>query len=284
MNELSIEPEQGLVVEGVAPRRTSTRRDATELFRAPRFRAVVSLLVVALIWEFGARAFVTNSLFIVPLSTVAAEGLHQWQQGALQHHIAVSTLEVVLGFGIGAGAGVLFGLLMAASKTFRDFADPWVSGLYSTPIIALTPLLILLFGIDMPSKIAVIVLLVIFPVLINTFVGLTAVDAHLLDVARSFGANQRQTLLKIRLPSSLPIVVAGFRLGVGRALIGVVVGELVAAKAGLGYLITISAQTFNTAGVYLGVLILAISGVLAMELLKAVERWIAPWRPQETEG
>jgi NitT/TauT family transport system permease protein len=173
---------------------------------------------------------------------------------------------------------------MAASKTFRDFADPWVSGLYSTPIIALTPLLILLFGIDMPSKVAVIILLVIFPVLINTFVGLTAVDVNLLDVARSFGANQRQMMLKIRLPAALPVVVAGFRLGVGRALIGVVVGELVAAKAGLGYLITISAQTFNTAGVYLGVLILAISGVLAMELLKALERWLAPWRQSDTES
>lgn len=284
MNQLSIEQDQGIVVEAVAPPAAATRRDATELLRAPRFRAIASLLVVALVWEFGARAFATNSLFIVPLSAIAAEGLHQWQEGALQHHIAVSSLEVVLGFGIGAGAGVLLGLLMAASKTFRDYVDPWVSGLYSTPIIALTPLLILLFGIDMPSKIAVIVLLVIFPVLINTFVGLTAVDANLLDVARSFGASQRQTLLKIRLPAALPVVVAGFRLGVGRALIGVVVGELVAAKAGLGYLITISAQTFNTAGVYLGVLILAISGVLAMELLKAVERWMAPWRPQETES
>jgi ABC-type nitrate/sulfonate/bicarbonate transport system permease component len=284
VNELSVEQEQSLAVKGLAPHDGSLWRDVAELFRTPRARAILSLLVVALIWEFGARAFVTNSLFIVPLSTIVAEGVNQWRQGTLQHDIAVSSLEVILGFGIGAGAGVLVGLLMAASKTFRDFADPWVSGLYSTPIIALTPLLILLFGIDMPSKVAVIILLVIFPVLINTFVGLTAVDVNLLDVARSFGANQRQMMLKIRLPAALPVVVAGFRLGVGRALIGVVVGELVAAKAGLGYLITISAQTFNTAGVYLGVLILAISGVLAMELLKALERWLAPWRQSDTES
>lgn len=112
-------------------------------------------------------------------------------------------------------------------------------------------------------------LLVIFPVLIHTFVRLTAVDVNLLGVARSFVPSQRQTLTKSRLPAASSRR-GGFRLGIGQALIGMVVGELVAAKAGSGHLITISAQTFNTAGVYLGVLILAVSGVLAMDLLKAV--------------
>ena len=170
---------------------------------------------------------------------------------------------------------------MAASKIVRDFLDSWVSGLYSTPIIALSPLFILWFGIDIPSKVAIIITLAIFPVLINTFVGLTTTDRHLVEAARSFGATTSQLYVKVRIPAALPFIVAGLRLGVARGLVGVVVGEMIGARAGLGYLIIVSAQTFNTAGVFVGVLILAISGVIAVELLRMLERWQTPWQNVE---
>jgi NitT/TauT family transport system permease protein len=160
--------------------------------------------------------------------------------------------------------------------------DPWVSMLYSTPIIALGPLFILWFGIGMSSKVAVIFLVVVFPVLLNAFVGLSTTDLGLIEAARSFGATTAQVFSKVRFPAALPFIVTGLRLGVARGLVGVVVAELFGAKAGLGYLILISAQTFDTAALFVGVLILAFTGVVAVEILKWIERQLAPWRFLET--
>jgi ABC-type nitrate/sulfonate/bicarbonate transport system permease component len=265
---------------GLSPRRPGPGR-VSSVFRDSRVRGVLSLLVVAVLWEVGARRFLSNSLFLVPLSAVGAEALSLWASGELWRHISTSLQEFTLGFAISAVLGIGIGIAMAASKLLRDVLDPWVSALYSTPIIALGPLFILMFGIDIASKVIIIILLVVFPILINTYAGLTTADRNLLEAARAFGASEAQLFTKVRLPSAIPFIVVGLRLGVGRALIGVVVGELIGARAGLGYLITISAQTFNTAGVFVGVLILAVSGVVAGELLKALERRLAPWRTSD---
>jgi NitT/TauT family transport system permease protein len=169
---------------------------------------------------------------------------------------------------------------MASSAIVRDFIDPWVSMLYSTPIIALGPLFILWFGIGVSSKVAVIFIVAVFPVLINTYSGLATTDPNLIEVARSFGSTPAQIFTKVRFPAALPFVVAGLRLGVARGLVGVVVAELFGAKEGLGWLIMISAQTFDTAGLFAGVFILAASGVFTVEIIKWVERRLAPWRFQ----
>lgn len=249
-----------------------------DVLNSTKFRGLASILIGAAAWEFGARYFLTKSLFFVPLSAVFEEGVTLWNKGQLQHDIWVSGVEFSIAFVVASAAGILGAMLMAASKVARDFLDPWVSGLYSTPIVALSPLFILWFGIDIPSKVAIIITLVIFPVLINTFVGLTTTDRNLIEAARSFSATTSQLYMKVRVPAALPFILAGLRLGVARGLVGVVVGEMIGARAGLGYLIIVSAQTFDTAGVFLGVLILAISGVIVVELLKMLERWQAPWQ------
>lgn len=248
-----------------------------------KVRGIASVVIVAVCWQFGARYFLTKSLFFVPLSAVLKEGISLWHKGQLQHDMWVSFVEFLIGYGVAAAAGILIGALMAGMKTVRDFLDPWVSGLYSTPVIALSPLFILWFGIGIPSKVAIIIAIVIFPVLINSYIGLTTTERDLIDVGRSFGSSTRQLYLKVRVPAALPFIVTGLRLGIARGLVGVVVGEMIGAKAGLGYLIIVSAQTFDTAGVFLGVLILAISGVLGVEFLKAIERWLAPWRSVSLE-
>ncbi len=247
-----------------------------------KFRGLSSIFIVAALWEFGARYFLTRSLFFVPLSAVLEEGVNLWRTGELQHHMWISFIEFAIGFVIASVAGILGAALMAASKVLRDFLDPWISGLYSTPVIALSPLFILWFGIDIPSKVAIIIVTVVFPVLINTYIGLTTTDRNLVEAARSFGTTTRQLYIMVRVPAAMPFIVAGLRLGVARGLVGVVVGEMIGARAGLGYLIIVSAQTFNTAGLFLGVIILALAGVLAVELLKVLERWQAPWRNVDT--
>jgi NitT/TauT family transport system permease protein len=258
------------------------RRGWLRAIPSSTWRGIVSILAVIVLWEVAARTVVKNPLFFAPLTAVAARTLELWRAQELQAHIWTSFLEFTLGFVIASVVGIAAGVVMATSKPVRDLLDPWVSMLYSTPIIALGPLFILWFGIGVSSKVAVIFLVVVFPVLLNAFVGLSTTDLGLIEAARSFGATTAQVFSKVRFPAALPFIVTGLRLGVARGLVGVVVAELFGAKAGLGYLILISAQTFDTAALFAGVLILAFSGVVAVEILKWIERQLAPWRFQET--
>ena len=261
---------------------TRPRRKPWLSIKPAVWRGAASILAVVILWEVAARTVVNNPLFFAPLSAVWSRAIELWGANELQLHTWTSLQEFTLGFVLASAIGIMSGVLMASSATIRDFFDPWVSMLYSTPIIALGPLFILWFGIGMSSKIAVIFLVVVFPVLINTFAGLTTTDRNLIEAARSFGASTAQIFAKVRFPAAMPFIITGLRLGVARGLVGVVVAELFGAKAGLGFLILISAQTFDTAGLFVGVLILAFSGVVAVEILKLIERRMAPWRFQDT--
>jgi NitT/TauT family transport system permease protein len=197
--------------------------------------------------------------------------------------VYVSFIEFAGGFALAVALGILLGVVLAEFPLIRGLVDPWVSMLYATPIIALGPLFILWLGIGVISKSSIVFLVSVFPILINTVSGLTTTDKVFIEVAESFGANAWQIYVKVRMPAALPFIIAGLRLGVARALVGVVVAELFGARAGLGFLILNSAQSFDTAGVFVGVIILAIAGVLSVELLKWLEFKLAPWRHQESE-
>ncbi|MBI2999893.1 MAG: ABC transporter permease [Deltaproteobacteria bacterium] len=257
-------------------------RRLLHVIRPSTMRAAASIVLVVILWELVAQVIVKNPLFFASLTAVFKRTVELWQAHELQVHLWASFQEFVLGFFIASLVGILFGVLMASSVTIRDFFDPWVSMLYSTPIIALGPLFILWFGIGISSKVAVIFVVAIFPVLINTFAGLATTDPNLIEVARSFGSSATQIFTKVRFPAALPFIIAGLRLGVARGLVGVVVAELFGAKEGLGWLIMISAQTFDTAGLFVGVFILAASGVITVEIIKWCERQMAPWRFQES--
>jgi NitT/TauT family transport system permease protein len=148
------------------------------------------------------------------------------------------------------------------------YVEPWMNGLYATPTIALAPLFLLWFGIDIWSKVAVVFLSALFPIVINTATGIESTDRNVLEAARSFNASRNQVFTKVLIPSAIPFIVAGMRLAVGRGIVGVVVGELFAARAGLGFLIITASQVFDTAGLFVGVVVLAVAGIVSMELLK----------------
>ena len=240
-----------------------------------------SFLAAAALWEFTAHFLVKSPIFFVPLGQIVAKAISLWQAGELQTHITVSGIEFASGFGLATLAGILIGVVLAASTFARRFFEPWVSMLYATPIIALGPLFILALGIGVSSKIAIIFLTAVFPIIINTVTGLTTTDRHLIEAARSFGASESQIQMKVRVPAALPFIIAGLRLGVARALVGVVVAELFGARAGLGFLILTSAQNFDTAALFVGVLLLALAGVVSVEFLKWLEARLAPWRYEE---
>ena len=235
-----------------------------------------SVLVGLSIWEASARLLGSKLFLAAPTQVLAAFG-PLWSSGELQKHMATSGLEFVLGYASACIIGVLLGFLMANSQPWKQALQPWVSGLYATPTVALAPLFILWFGVGIFSKVVVVALLVVFPVIINTETGLRQTPLQLVEMVRSFGATRRQIIMKVALPAALPFIFAGLRLGIGRGLIGVVVAELFGARAGLGQLIQQSAETFNMPGLFAGVTVLAVAGIALTSGFVWLERKLIPW-------
>jgi len=243
-------------------------------------RGLLSLLLVGLAWEIAGRSG-RWPLLLAPLSDIWVKFVQLTVTGELSRHVLVSLNEFFVGFAIAAVVGIGLGIAIASSDTARDFIDPWVSAVYATPTVALAPLFIFIFGIDAPSKMAVVFLLAVFPIVINTATGMRSTDQIYIEAARSFSANRAQIFTKVLIPSALPFIVAGLRLGIGRGLVGVVVGEFIGARAGLGYLIFRSSQGFQIDAMWVGVFLLAGTGVVAVIVLQKVERRMAPWRQFE---
>ena len=243
-------------------------------------RGLLSLVIVGLVWEIAGRSG-RWPLILAPISDIWAKFLQLAATGELTRHVLVSLNEFFVGFAIAAVLGILLGIAIASSEAIKDFIDPWVSAVYATPTVALAPLFIFMFGIDAPSKMAVVFLLAIFPVVINTATGIRSTEQVYIEAARSFSASRGQIFTKVLIPSALPFIVAGLRLGIGRGLVGVVVGEFIGARAGLGYLIFRSSQAFQIDAMWVGVFLLAGTGVLAVIVLQKVERRMAPWRQFE---
>lgn len=230
------------------------------------------------LWEFVSRFIVGSKLFLAAPSQVIVALVELSQTGELEKHIMVSGAEFLLGYVAACFLGVLIGLAMAQSASAKQALQPWVSGLYATPTVALAPLFILWFGIGIFSKVVVVAVLVVFPVIINTETGLRQTNPQLIETVRSFGANARQIFFKVSLPSALPFIFAGLKLGIGRGLIGVVVAELFGARAGLGQLISQSAETFNMPALFAGVTLLAAAGIAMTSGFGWLERKLLPWR------
>lgn len=239
----------------------------------------VSVLGGILIWELVGRA-IGSSLFLATPSQTWTALAELWRSGELWQHTIVSAQEFFYGYALACVAGVLIGLLMASFPAVSAMVGPWVSGLYATPIIAIAPLVILWFGIGIWSKIVVVISVVIFPVIINTEAGVRATDRNLIEAARAFGASRVQIFAKVSLPSALPFILAGLRLGVGRGLIGVVVGELFGARAGVGFMILQAAEAFNMPKLFAGVIVLAAAGIGLTWLCQLAERRLVPWNRQ----
>jgi NitT/TauT family transport system permease protein len=238
---------------------------------------MVSVVGGLALWELISRYLVANALFLAAPSQIVVAIVRLARSGQLGRDIVVSASEFALGYVIASVLGIALGLAMAWSKTAKQSLQPWVSGLYATPIIALAPLFILWFGIGIWSKVVVVISLVIFPVAINTEAGLHTTSERLIEMLRSFGAMPRQIFMKVSLPSAVPFILAGLKLGIGRGLIGVVVAELFGSRAGLGNLISQSADAFNMPELFAGVVILAAAGIVLTAAFGWLEGRLVPW-------
>jgi NitT/TauT family transport system permease protein len=261
---------------GTRQSQSAVRRIYARL-RSRSYAGLLSILVGLMLWEVLSRFVVANALFLAAPSQIFAAIYALAVSGELWPHIWISAAEFALGYAIASLLGMMLGLAMAESELARKILQPWISGLYATPTIALAPLFILWLGIGIWSKVLVVVCLVLFPVAINTEAGLRTTSARLIEMLRSFGATPRQIFFKLSLPSATPFILAGLKLGIGRGLIGVVVAELFGSRAGLGRLISQSADAFNMPELFAGVIILAVAGIVMTAGFTRLERRLVPW-------
>jgi NitT/TauT family transport system permease protein len=262
-------------VQRAVPTRQVPR--APQRRRGIRIAGAVSVVCGLLLWEGVSRFVVANQLFLAGPIEIGRAIVALARTGELWRHIVVSAEEFALGYVIASVIGIALGLGMASSDMIKRAFQPWVSGLYATPTIALAPLFILWLGIGIWSKVLVVITLVLFPVAINTEAGLRTTSERLIEMLRSFAATRRQIFFKVSLPSAVPFVLAGLKLGIGRGLIGVVVAELFGSRAGLGRLISASADAFNMPELFAGVVVLALAGIAMTAGFGWLERRLVPW-------
>jgi ABC-type nitrate/sulfonate/bicarbonate transport system permease component len=239
----------------------------------------MSMVAFLAFWELAVALAWVNPLFTSSPSRIALAGYEMFADGSIYEHIEVSAHEFVVGYGLAILVGVPLGILMGWYSRLNAVLEPFVSALYATPRIALLPLILIWLGIGISSKIAIVFLGAIFPMLVNTVTGVRTVEADFIKAARSFGCNDRQMFRTVVLPSSVPLLLAGLRLGLGHALVGIVVGEMYGATKGLGFLIATAGARFQTDKVMVGIILIAGAGVTLTELLRLIERRFERWRP-----
>jgi NitT/TauT family transport system permease protein len=238
------------------------------------FRYGFVILVLA-VWEW-LGPLVNPILFSHP-SKIAVAFYELTVSGELPYY-ALESLEILAcGLVFAIIVGVPLAVLMARVKPI-DWALDWpINALYSTPMVALVPLLVLWFGIYMQAKIIVVFLFAVFPILINTYQGVRECDKNMLEVARSFRSPEWKMWQDVLLPFALPYIAAGIRLAIGRGLVGMVIAEFYTTISGLGYMISRYANVFETDKTFVPVLLLMFLGIALTAGLKKVERMIAPW-------
>jgi NitT/TauT family transport system permease protein len=241
-------------------------------------RIFVALAALA-IWELIAR-YLVDPFWTGQPSEIAQRIWSLTLNGDLLLHTRFTVSHAVLGLLLSLIVGIPIGVAFAASRFFAETVEPFFLGLYSIPRIALAPLFILWFGIDSLSKVMMAFSLVVFVVILNTYEGLRGVDRELVDMLRAMRGGRALLLRKVLLPSIVPWIFASIRVGVGLALIGSVVGELLGANRGLGWYVEYSAARIDVIGAFAGLVILMIVGMALNELVKSIERHFLRARAQ----
>ena len=251
------------------------------LIQEKKILGAAAVIVFLTAWELvGNTLQLINPMFMSAPSFVFKAAFQMFASGEIFNDLYVSGIEFFWGYLLSVVVAIPFGIAIGWYKRFAYICDPFVNAMNATPRIALLPLVIIWLGIGIISKVGIIFLGALFPLLINTRDGVKTTPHNLLTAARSFGASDWQIFKSVVLPSTVPFILTGLRLAVGRALIGVMVGELYAATAGIGFMITVAGATFQTDKVFVGVLIFAISGMTLTAVIDRYERRFDKWRPK----
>jgi NitT/TauT family transport system permease protein len=243
-----------------------------------------SVLSLILIWEFALTFLIPlNPFFFTEPSLIAVAFKEQVIYGALWRDLAVSSKAFLWGFSFSILVGIPLGAFMGWRRRAGYTLDPFFTALYASPLVALAPLIIVVFGVGLFAKSVLVFALSVFPFIFNTFAGVRSTDRLLINVVRAFGGGEKDLYLKVIFPSTLPYIIAGARIALGRGLVGIIVGEFYAASEGIGYAISRFGDTYRLPEMFAGILVLMIAAVGLTEGMRKLEATLAPWKTtQET--
>jgi ABC-type nitrate/sulfonate/bicarbonate transport system permease component len=228
----------------------------------------------------AAKALAMKPIFISSPSGVATQAWTMFAvTGEIWPHIAQSGAQLAVGLASAILVGVPLGLAAGRYRTFSYVLDPFLSAFNATPQVAFLPLFVMWIGTGFGMRVLIIFLLAVIPITMNALAAVRTVDPRLLKVASSFGASELHTFRTIILPSALPFILSGMRLAIGRSMIGIVVAELYGSATGIGIMINMAGSSFDTDKVFVGVLVIVITGLLLSEIVRAMERRLDGWRP-----
>ncbi|HUI14431.1 MAG TPA: ABC transporter permease [Xanthobacteraceae bacterium] len=246
-----------------------------------------SILCLLLVWQFlpdlvpmkaGTKLF-----FTVP-SHIAGTLWRMFSTGSIWMPLGVSAGAFALGLGLAILAGLPIGILLGRSNVLNAMFDPFITAFNATPRLVFLPLLLLWFGLGLWSKVAIVFLGAVFPLLINTYEGVRNADKLLINVVRSFGAGEWDIARLVVVPNALPFIIVGLRLAIGRAVLGVVVAEFFGSQDGLGVVMVRAASEFKVDVVFSGLIVFAGLSLLMTGLVKLLENRMSRWRPQHPSG
>ena len=236
-----------------------------------------------LAWEFALTyVFTFNPFFITKPSIMAAATGDLILSGEIWKDLYVSGKPFVFGFTAAVVVGVPVGVVMGWRRRVAFTLDPFLTAMYASPLVALAPLLIVMFGVGVKGKAILIFLLAVFPFIFNAFAGVRSVDNLLINVVKSLGGKERDLYFKVILPSTLPYLVAGARIAIGRGIVGIIVGEFYAASEGIGHALLWYSDMYQLGEMFVCILVLMIIAVIFTQGLRKAELAIAPWRIKET--
>lgn len=231
-------------------------------------------------WEGAVRAGLVRSALISQPSRIWTVAVQDFSSGIIWQHILTSLSEFGVGFIAALVLGIPIGLMIGWFPRVDQLLSGLLAGLNATPNVALIPLIVLIFGIQFESKVVVVFLSAFFAVMITTYTGIRSIARRHLDITRSFGGSAWLAFRTVAVPSTVPFMISGTRIGAGRALVGVVSAEILAATAGLGLYINRSAIFLDIGRVMLGIILFGLIGLVFGEMLRAVEKKFDTWRPE----
>ncbi len=245
-------------------------------------RGLLFPTLLTIVWQIiGSMGIVSSTVLPTPLDIVIA-----FQQliltGELPSHLQVSIFRAALGFLVGAGLGLVFGIIVGFSSKTEAYMDPSIQMLRTVPHLAVAPLFILWFGFGEVSKVLLIAKGAFFPIYVNTFLGIRGVDSKLFDVARILQFSRWKQVTRLILPAALPSILLGIRLSLGIAWLGLVVAELMGSSEGIGYMIMDARQFSQTDIVFVGIIIFAVVGKLSDSFVRLLEKRLLKWRESYT--
>jgi NitT/TauT family transport system permease protein len=249
--------------------------------RKGRMKAALTIsspLLLLVLWEFLSQSGLIDSRFFPPPTQIVSTFTSLLTSGELFSHMGISLFRILAGFLLGVIPGIIIGLCMGLYAPIRHFVSPLIMALMPIPTLALLPLILIVFGIGETSKIVTIAGSVFFPVVINTVAGVITIDSIYIDVAKNYGASQKDFFLKIALPGSLPVMLEGIQMGQAIALLTIVAAEMMGAQSGIGYLIWTSYSAFLLKEMFVGLILISFFGYLFSLLIRALQRKLLPWR------